>query len=488
MSAGRVGYRVTFAVLATGGMAYALMQSLVIPALPTIQAQLHTSQSTVTWVVTGYLLSASVSTPIIGRLGDMWGKERMLVVALAALGVGCVLSAVADSIGVMIAGRVIQGLGGGVLPLAFGVIRDEFPAERVPGAVGTIAALTAVGAGLGIVLAGPIVSALSYRWLFWIPTIMLAIAAAASHFVVPASPVRATGRVNWLAAALLSSWLVALLLPISEAPSWGWGSTRVVALLVVAAVLAAVWIAVESRAASPLIDMRMMRLPVVWSANLVGLLFGVGMYAGYAFMPQFLQTPSSAGYGFGASIGRVGLILLPGTAVNFVFGLSSGRLIGRFDSKRVLIAGASVTAVGYCLLAAFRGHIWQIVMAQVITGGGFGLAFAAMSSLVVEGVPVEQTGVASGMNATLRTIGGSIGAAAVGTVIVGSAHGHGLPTSAGYTEGFVAVAIVTLLAFVATLLVPTQRRALSAKDYDAALPHPELNLLPAGTLIGDEPE
>src|SRR3954464_1835919 len=176
----RTDYRVTFVVLCVGVASFSLLQSLVNPVLPTIQAALDTDQATVTWVLTAYLLSASVFTPIIGRVGDKVGKERMLVVALAALAVGPLMAALAPSIGVLIAARAIQGVGGGVLPLTFGIIRDEFPRDRGAGAVGTSAALLAVGGGIGLVLAGPIVDALSSHCLFWLPMIMTPLAAAAA--------------------------------------------------------------------------------------------------------------------------------------------------------------------------------------------------------------------------------------------------------------------------------------------------------------------
>src|ERR1700761_4069748 len=260
MTAGppRTRYWATFTVLAAATAAYALLQSLVTPVLPTIEAGLHTTQNTVTWVLTAYLLSASIFTPIMGRLGDMWGKERMLVAALVALTLGSVLAALTGSIVVMIVARVIQGIGGGVLPLSFGIIREEFPVEKVAGAVGIIAALAAAGAGLGIVLAGPIVDALNFHWLFWIPMIILVIAAGAAHVVVPESRVRTPGRVSWSAAVLLSGWLVALMLAVSEAPTWGWTSGKVIGLILAAGVLAIAWVMVEGHSAQPLIDMRMM--------------------------------------------------------------------------------------------------------------------------------------------------------------------------------------------------------------------------------------
>jgi EmrB/QacA subfamily drug resistance transporter len=483
----RAHYRATFAVLATAVAAYALLQSLVIPVLPTIQAGLHTSQNTVTWVLTAYLLSASIFTPIMGRLGDMWGKERLLVAALVALAAGSLLSALASSVAIMLVGRVIQGIGGGVLPLAFGIIRDEFPREKVAGAVGVIAALAAAGAGFGIVIAGPIVDALDYHWLFWIPTIMLVIAGVAAKLVVPSSPIRVAGQVSWGAAALLSGWLVALLVPISEAPSWGWGSERVIGLLILAVVLAAVWIVVETRSEHPLIDMRMMRIPVVWTANLVALLFGVGMYATFAFLPEFLQTPPSAGYGFGVSITRSGLILLPLSVMMFVFGVASGRLTLRFGGRVVLVVGSFISVIPFVILVAAHQHEWEILLAMAIMGVGFGLAYCAMSNLILEGVPPSQTGVASGMNANIRTIGGSIGAAVMSSIVTASVHHGSRPPESGYTHGFELLAVASVAAAFAAILVP-RTRAVGRGELHDALPHAELGLVAAGTLIGDEPE
>ena len=226
----RSSYRATFTVLLLGVSAYALLQSLVLPVLPTIQHDLHTSQSTVTWLLTAYLLSASIFTPILGRVGDMVGKERMLVVTLSALAIGSAMAGLSRSIGLLIVARVVQGIGGAVLPLSFGIIRDEFPPGKVATGVGVVAAMAAVGGGAGIVLAGPIVSHLDYHWLFWIPLVITVIAAVCAFLFVPESPVRTPGHVSWLAALLLSGWLVALLIGVSEAPSWGWGSPDVIGL------------------------------------------------------------------------------------------------------------------------------------------------------------------------------------------------------------------------------------------------------------------
>jgi MFS family permease len=454
----RAGQRMVFVVLTTAVGAYGLLQSLILPVLPTIQLGLHTSQTAVTWVLTAYLLSASVFTPILGRVGDIVGKDRMLVVTLGVLAVGSLVAALATSITVMIIARVIQGVGGAVIPLAFGIIRDEFPRERVAGAVGTAASLVAVGAGLGIVLAGPIVNAFDYHWLFWIPTVIVVLAAVAAHLFVPESPIRTPGRPNLLAGALLSGWLVALLVAVSEGPVWGWGSGRVLGLFAVSVVITAGWMWVEARSSEPLIDMRMMRVTAVWTTNLVAFLFGFGMYSVFVFLPEFLQTPRSTGYGFGASVTQSGLFIVPQSVAMLVLGLQTGRLTAAFGSKMVVVGGSILGIVPYFMLAFAHSQRWEIYLASTLLGVSVGAVFSAVSSLIVEAVPAEQTGVASGMNANIRTIGGAIGSGVVASVVTSHTVSGGLPREAGYTLGFAALGVAAIIAAVAALLIPTARR------------------------------
>jgi MFS family permease len=467
----RANYRVTFAVLTLGVAAYALLQSLVIPVLTTIQHELHTSQGAVTWLLTAYLVSASVMTPILGRVGDMIGKERVFVATQIALAAGSLLAAVSTSIGVMIAARVIQGIGGGMLPVAFGIIRDEFPADKVAGAVGALAALTAVGGGFGIVLAGPIVNTLDWHWLFWLPLILTVLAAVAAVRFVPASPVRLSGRIGWLPAVLLAAWLVALLVALSEAPAWGWRSTAVIILLAASVPLAAGWVVAELRAATPLIDMQMMRLPTVWTNNLVALLVGVGIYATFAFLPDFVQTPRAAGYGFGASIIGSGLMLLPSTSAMFGVGMFSGWLTRRVGGKTLVVAGCLTGCAAMAILAFAHQYQWQIYASSGLLGVGFGLAFPAMSALVVAAVPTSQTGVASGMNANIRTLGGSIGSAVMASIVTSRLERSGLPEQSGYTTGFAVLAAALALAALAGVLIPAARGSRSSRSASTA-PNP----------------
>ncbi|MFC5909456.1 MFS transporter [Streptacidiphilus monticola] len=449
--------RVTFAVLAIGAGVYSLLQSLITPALPTVQHALHTSQSTVTWVMTAYLLSASIFTPILGRVGDLVGKKRTLVAALVALTVGCLVAALAPNITVLIMARVIQGIAGALFPLSFGIIRDEFPAAQVPTSISNLSAVIAAGGGLGMVLAGPIVGALDYRWLFWIPVIVVSLTTLIALRYVPESPTRAVGSVNWLAAVLLSGWLVALLLPVSQASKWGWGSPSVLGLLGLAVVLFALWGLAESRSAHPLIDLRVMRLPAVWTTNTAALLFGAGMYAVWAFLPGFVETPSALGYGFGASVTGAGLLMLPMLVAMFAAGILSGRLAGRFPAKAQLVTGAVLGALACAILASWHDQEWQVALAAGVFGLGIGLAFSSMSNIIVGSVPAAQTGAATGMNANIRTIGGSIGSAVMAFLVTSHLQPSGAPYASGYTHGFTLLTFFCGAAALAALLVPTRR-------------------------------
>ncbi len=317
---------VTFAVLALGGVAYALLQSLVAPALPEIQHALHTSENSVSWVLTSYLLSASVATPLIGRLGDIHGKERVLVAVLALLSVGTLVSALAVSLPLMLVGRVIQGAAGGIFPLAFGIIRDEFPRHRVASGIGLMSALLGVGGGAGVVLAGPIVDNLSFHYLFWLPLIPIVATTVATHLVVPESPLKVPGRINWTGATLMSLGLIAVLVPVSETANWRWLTTKTLGVMLVGLVLLALWVRSESRSVRPLVDMRMMRIRGVWTTNAVALLLGFGMYLSFILLPQYVETPARAGYGFSASVTQAGVFMVPTTVMMLIVGSQTGRL------------------------------------------------------------------------------------------------------------------------------------------------------------------
>ena len=460
----RPHYGVTFATLAVAAISYALLQSLVAPALPDIQADLHASASGATWILTAYLLSASVATPVVGRLGDMFGKKRMLVITLWVLALGTLLAAFASTLALLIAARVVQGIGGAVFPLAFSIIRDEFPRQRVAHGIAMISALVGIGGGLGIVLAGPIIQNLNYHWLFWLPLLAIVPAAIVTMVFIPESPIRTPGRIDWLGGVLLAGWLVALLVAVSEGSVWGWTSAATIGLLLVAVVVAAMWAVFESRIAEPLVDMTMLRDRPVWTTNLSTTLIGFGMFASFVLVPEFVETPRSAGYGFSASVTEAGLFLLPATVAMLLVGPLAGRMSVTVGSKVPLALGALLSAVAYVMLALLHDQGWQIAAATFVLGMGIGLAFASMANVIVESVRPEETGVATGMNVIFRNVGGSLGGQVSASVLTASVAAAGLPTEHSFVVAFWLAAAMLLLGFVAALLVPRSRPRGEAAD------------------------
>jgi MFS family permease len=448
-------------VLSLAGIAYAMLSSSVVPALPTMQRALHTSEDGITWLLTAYLLSASVGTAILGRLGDMYGKERLLLVTLVILAGGTLLAAVSSSLGVIILARFIQGASGGIFPLAFGIVRDEFPREKVAGSIGLLSAILGVGAGIGIVLSGVIVEHLNYHWLFWIPLAATLVAIVATWRFIPESPVRMPGRINWLAAALMTIGISTVLLAISQTTAWGWGSPKTLGLIAAGLAVTLLWVAVEVRSANPLIDMTMMRIRGVWTTNLTAFLLGAGMYASFIVLPQFAQLPKSTGFGFGASVVVSGLYLLPSTIGMTILGIYAGKISARFGSRAALLAGTAFTTASFALLSITHDHPYDLLVAAGLLGVGIGLAFAALGNLIVQSVSSHQTGVASGMNTVMRTLGGALGGQLSATFI--AAHtAKGEPAVTGFTLTFLMATGFLVVCLFAGLLVPRPAQAAPA--------------------------
>jgi len=443
---------VLIAVLALAGTVFAMMQSLVIPALPRIQASLGTSADGAAWISTAYLLSACVLTPVIGRLGEIAGKRRMMLVSLTAFAAGTLVCAVAGNLGELIAGRVIQGAAGGIYPLAFAIIRDRLPRERVPSAIGLVSSLLGIGGGLGLVLPGPVMARLSYQWLFWLALIVIAAAVALAARYIPADgPAHVSAPVPWRSCLLMAAGLSAVLVAVSESAAWHWGSIRTLGLLGLGAVVLLAWGRSEARSSAPLVDMSLMRLRGVWPANAAATLTGVGMYASFLIIPEFVQAPARLGYGFGASVTGAGLFMFPTAAAQLLLGPASGLLNRRFSPRAQLIAGQLSCAAGFAGLAIGHAAPWQVYVATSVLGVGFWLCLVALPNQIVSAVPAASTGSATAVNTVVRNAGGAFGAQLAAAIIVSSAQaGTGVPAASGYVGSLILCAAATCAgAFVA---------------------------------------
>jgi EmrB/QacA subfamily drug resistance transporter len=464
----RQHHNVTLAILTLAGAFFALQQTMVVPALPALQRDLDTTTTWVTWVLTVFLLSASVLTPILGKLGDQYGKERLLTISLGIFFAGSVGCIFAWDIGSLIAFRALAGAGGAIFPLSYAIIRDEFPREKVGVAIGLVSAVFGIGGGFGIVLSGVIVDNLSWRWLFIVGAAGIAIAVVLVHRFVPESPIKTPSRIDFPGAALLSGGLVAVLVALTEGEAWGWSSGRIVGLLAAGAALLVAWGLVELRVPEPMVDMRMLARREVLFTNVTALVSGFAMFGAFVLIPNFVESPHGlpdrlarlVHYGFQASATEAGLYLLPSSITLLFAGPLAGLLARRWSAKWPLALGLLCVAGSTASFARWNEEPWQMLAAMPFLGIGVGFAFAAMAVLITEAVDPKETGVANGMNTVMRTvggvIGGQVGAALLTAYPIG---GTGIPSVTGFEIAFGISAVAALVgAVVAAFITPPRVR------------------------------
>jgi EmrB/QacA subfamily drug resistance transporter len=440
----------TLAALVASATGFALAQTLVIPAIPAVIEQYGASPEDATWLLTGFLLVAAVTTPLAGRLGDMFGKDRLLRLALIVFGIGSVIAATSDSLGQLIAGRCFQGLGGATIPLSMALVREHLPPEKVGAGIGLIGATFGIGGGFGLVLAGLIVDHASIAWLFWLGALSTAGSLLAVHKFVPASTDKSPARIDWGGAALLAVGLGAVLLAVSQGNAWGWSSGRVLGLIAGGLVVLALWIVFERHQREPLIDLELMARRPVWTTNLTAFAIGFAMFGGFVLVPQIVETPTAAGYGLGATATVAGLLLLPSSVVM----LGAGPLAGRMGGRLPLLIGCLAAGMGYGYLALLHDSGFHIAAANALLGLGIGMSFAATANLIVAAAPRAQVGQAVAMNTIVRMVGGAIGGQVVAAVVAAERLPSGIPVESGYTVAFGLAAAGTLIAFLVGLLIP----------------------------------
>jgi len=444
-----------------GVMAYSLSMAVVTPALPLLQKGLHTTAAGAAWALTAMTLSAAVATPVVGRLGDLYGPRRVLLVVVVIATVGMVIAAAAGSLGVMLAGRVLGGIGGGVFPLAYTIIREVFPPERTASAVGLMSSMLGLGGAVSWCLAGPIIDHLGWRWLLWVPVIGLVPGAVAAWWIVPRTEGSGSAKVDWWGAVLFAGWLVAALTALTEGMDWGWTSPGVLGLVGVAVVLACGWLVVEGKVSEPLVDLRMMRMRGVWTANAASLLSGYALMAGGVLFPLLVQTPE--GVGFGGTATQAALLQLPASFGMTAAGMTAGLLDRRVGSRAVLLAGAVLTGLGYGFVAFEHDAMWQLYVGGIARGVGLGFAYASVANLVVAAVPARETGVATGINTLIRTVGASLGTQA-SAVIVAASVVNGQPAESGFVIGFAVSGAVMGAVVIFALVAPRRRAAVSGSQ------------------------
>lgn len=445
------------AVLAFTGIVVSLMQTLIIPVVPQLPTLLDASASDTTWAVTATLLAGAVAVPVMGRLGDMFGKRLLLMTSLALMISGSVVGALSDTLIPLIVGRALQGLAAGVIPLGISIMRDVLPREKLAGATATMGASLGVGGALGLPAAALIAEYFDWHFLFWTSAALGVVAALLVFVAVPESTVRTGGSFDLPGAAGLSLALITLLLAISKGSSWGWTSATTLILLAVAVVSLVVWGWWELRTTGPLVDLRVSARRQVLLTNTASVVFGFAMFAMSLVLPQILQLPTATGFGLGQSMLVTGLVLAPSGIVMMLVAPLSSRITTTKGPKTTLMIGAVVVAGGYLFGALTMSAVWQLVLISSIIGAGIGMAYGAMPALIMGAVPATETAAANSLNTLMRSLGTSLASAVIGvilaqmTITMGSTE---LPSQAGFRATMAIAAGSAVVALVVAAFLP----------------------------------
>ncbi|QNE22923.1 MFS transporter [Kribbella qitaiheensis] len=458
------------ATLASCGVLVAVVQTIVVPLLPELPALTHSHPTDVSWLVTVTLLTGAVFTPLLGRAGDMYGKRRVLLIALSSMVLGSLLCAISSLLPVLILGRAFQGAAVAVVPLGISILRDELPPARVIPSIAIMSSTLGVGAALGIPAATLVVEYANWHTMFWICMGLGLLDIALVLLIVPESKVRSSGRFDVPGALGLSAFLVCLLLAVSKGSTWGWASASTLGLFGGAALIAVFWVWYELRVGAPLVDLRVSARPAVLLTNLAALLIGFAFYANSLSTAQLVQEPTSTGYGLGASIVVSGLCLLPGGVAMVLFSPVSARLSVARGPRFTLAVAGSLMAVGYVVRLFTSENLAAVVAGATVVSAGTAVAYSALPALIMHAVPVTETAAANGLNTLMRTIGQAVCSAIVVTVLttmVATKSGHTAPTLGAYLTVFVIAGLAALAAVGLTLLIPARRTA-AAREPDLA--------------------
>ncbi|HYJ49870.1 MAG TPA: MFS transporter [Microbacterium sp.] len=448
------------AVLAIAGLCSSFMFTLVVPIQSKLPELLDASRDDTAWVVTSTLLAAAVITPISGRLGDMYGKRRIVLVLLAVMVVGSVIAALSPGIIGVIVGRTLQGAIVGVVPLGISILRDVLHENRVDSAIALISATLGVGGALGLPISAVITERSDWHLLFWVAAILGAVVFVLVVWIVPVSVLRTAGRFDFIGAAGLAVGLIGILLAISRGNEWGWASPAVLASGLGGLLVLLLWGWFELRIPEPLLDLRVAARPAVLLTNIASVAMGFSLFASNVVYPQMLELPVATGAGFGLSLLAAALIVAPSGLVMMLLSPIAGRLARRTGPKLLLLLGAFSLLLAYVFTLLFSSEVWHILVANILIGAGIGFGYASMPMLIMRSVPQSETGASNGLNALFRSLGTSTAAAVVGAVLATYSvdfEGVPVPTPTAFTLSLVLGGAAAIIALVVALFIPSKR-------------------------------
>ncbi len=433
------------------------MFTLVVPLQAELPELLHASREDTSWVVTITLLVAAVATPISGRLGDLFGKKRVVVVLLAVLIVGSVIAAVSGTIVGVIIGRALQGVVTGVIPLGIAIMRDVLPPERLGTAVALMSATMGVGGAVGMPLAAYLAINADWHALFWLAAGLGVLGVPLIAWLVPGDVLRSSGRLDVLGAIGLAIGLTGILLFVSRGADWGWTSPLTLTTIIGGIAVLLLWGWYQMRAKDPLLDLRVAARPAVLFTNIAAIGMGFALFSSNVAFPQLLELPVASGSGFGLDMMQAALVVMPAGIVMMIISPLSGWLERTVGPRPLFTAGTATIVLAYAFMLIWSSEVWHVFAANLLIGVGIGFTFAAMPMIIMRSVPAHETGASNGLNALFRSVGTSSASAVMGGVLAAMTtefNGQAMPSRAAFDVCFWLAIGAGVIALVLSLFIP----------------------------------
>ncbi|AVE03776.1 MFS transporter [Pseudomonas palleroniana] len=465
MTTSTVGLRVSWfypGIVIAAVFAFTLLETMLVPVLPFIQRELNATPAQLGMVFTGLLLSGAVCTPLVGRMADIFEKRLVLLFTILVLGVGVVVAALAPSFEWMALGQVLQGAGMGLIPLSIGLLNEALPVEKASRCTGLVIGASTASMALGLVLGGPIEAAFGFRWVYWLPLSVLVVCGVLVFLdlVQGADSYKESNRqpIDWWGAVFLSCALIALLLAISTGPRYGWTSSNVMNYLFASAVLFSIWVYIERRVISPLVEVRLLAKKDVALTGVFAFGLGFASVMSYVLVPAMVASPSSSGIGFDASATSTGFYILPLGIMGTVAALAVSKLEHWIGDRYTMALSGCTLMIGAIMLATVFAHPVSVIIAMSLIGISIGLGLPIAMNAVVKSVPVDRAASVCGVVMVVRNIGGTLGVQLGFTFLAAQTDAvTGITSPQGFIDAFYVAAAFGLVAIVATFMRSNKR-------------------------------
>lgn len=455
-----------YIALGVAELACTLESAMTIAAMPTLYRVFNDAVTT-GWLLASFGLTAAASTAICGRLGDLYGRKRVLMIVLFISGAGCLISGLSQDLEGVVVGRAFQGVSGAILPICFGLLREHLPPPKVPVGIGIMTGIIGAGTTGGLILSGFIIDHLSWRWIYYVSVGVSFVGIVFVVSIFPRGRIKTTVRsLDILGGVLFAPAIAGVLYAVGQARALGWLDMRVQGWLVSSCALLAIWVWLELRHPEPLIDVRLLGQRSVGLANLCSASMALGGFQSGLVTAVLLQSPTWTQVGFGFSASLSGAILALCALVSTPGGLWSGRIATQHGGWRALIFGTFLLLVGSIAMAATYHWFWVLLPTFLLVGLAIMMMLTATSNLIIEAVPEGRTSESTGLNSVFRHVAFAVGAQIVSLLLATSTIGAPaggsakFPLESAFTLAFGYIAVTAIFCLLIALAIP-HRQAVS---------------------------